>query len=104
MDVNTTILFWLISVTMVISTGSFTSFPVMTADIEKMKKLAEIKVKILNKIGLHDRPSHRYPFPGSIPRIFTKRALNDTKLSKTVPKGNYFAEMEEFISHSQIPG
>lgn len=81
----------------------FTSFPGLTADIEKMKKLAEIKVKILNKIGLRERPFIRNPFADSISRIISKRALNDSELSHFKPEGSYYAEMEEFVSHSQIP-
>lgn len=70
--------------TLMTTTLQFGAFPGNSADLERMKKLDEISVKIRSKIGLNDRP------------FVSKPARN--RFTK------YYAEIQEVvIRQSQIP-
>ena len=86
--------------TLMTTTLQFGAFPGNTADLERMKKLAEIRMKIRSKIGLIDRPFVSKPARNR----FTKTLLKNTISIVNKPRGEYYAEIQKVIRHSQIPG
>lgn len=88
------------------STLQFGSFPAIQTDLERFKKLAAIKVRILNKIGLNDRPFVGKPIASGhvTGKLFGRRPIKKDVNHVNKPRGEYYAEIQEVVSHSQIPG
>ncbi|XP_063422358.1 inhibin beta B chain-like [Mytilus trossulus] len=87
------------------STLQFGSFPAIQTDLERFKKLAAIKVRILNKIGLNDRPFVGKPIASGhvTGKLFGRRPIKKDVNHVNKPRGEYYAEIQEVVSHSQIP-
>ena len=86
--------------TLMTTTLQFGAFPGNTADLERIKKLAVIKLRILSKIGLSDRPFVYKPARNR----FTRKLFKNTISVVNKPRDEYYAEIQQVISHSQIPG
>ena len=86
--------------TLMTTTLQFGAFPGNTADFERIKKIAAIKLIILRKIGLSDRPFVYKPARNR----FTRKLFKNTISIVNKPRDEYYAEIQEVVSHSQIPG